>query len=187
MPYSVPVPELETAPEDELVPESNENGTYFDLIFNQVSKKKKSKKEGKDEEELGSIEPEAFKLKPEDFDDPIDYVKSFVTEVRKLHRSDVKNEIRRKESLGYNFKTENLQPRSFREPLVTKNNKPVDKYYLTAFVPILKETFRAEFNGCKRPKYIKLEDGENWMCDTHAIGLLTAAPISQVPPVTICE
>ena len=114
-------------------------------------------------------------------------MKSFVTEVRKLHRSDVKNEIRRKESLGYNFKTENLQPKSFREPLVTKDNKPVDKYYLTAFVPVLKETFRAEFNGCKRPKYIKLEDGENWMRDTHAIGLITAAPISQVPPVTICE
>ena len=78
------------------------------MIFDQYKQKKKVKKDSKEEEDLGSIEPEAFKLKPEDFTEPLDYVKAFVTEVRKLHRSDVKNEIRRKESLGYNFKTENL-------------------------------------------------------------------------------
>ena len=40
------MPNLETAPEDELMPEKNENGTYFDLIFDQVSKKKSTKKKG---------------------------------------------------------------------------------------------------------------------------------------------
>ena len=54
-------------------------------------------------------------------------------------------------------------------------------------MPILKETYRAEFNGCKRPKYIKLKEQEQWINDTHVMGVLTAAPMSQVPPVTICE
>ena len=74
-----------------------------------------------------------------------------------MHRSDIKNEIRRKESLGYNFKTENLQPSAFRSPLFDDHMKPVSKYYLTAFVPILRETYRAEFCGTKRPKYNKLK------------------------------
>ena len=164
-----------------------ENGTYFDLIFSQENSKKNGAKEAKDEEELGSTEPEAFKLKVEEYMNSADYVKSFVAEVRKLHRSDVKNEIRRKESLGYNFKTENLQPSAFRKPLVGKNNQPVRKYYLTAFVPILRESYRAEFNGCKRPKYFKLKTEESWMRDIHVMGVLTAAPMAQVPPVTICE
>ena len=98
-----------------------ETGTYFDLIFSEDHSKKIKKKDAVDEEELGSIEPEAFKLRPEDFANPTDYVKCFVSEVRKMHRSDVKNEIRRKESLGYNFKTENLHPKSFRTPLVNQN------------------------------------------------------------------
>ena len=49
---------------------------------------------------------------------PLDYVRSFVSEVRKLHTSDAKNELRRKESLGRIFKTENLQPRALRTPLL---------------------------------------------------------------------
>lgn len=133
-------------PEEEIGEELNEeNGTYFDLIFDQHDRPKK--KEGIDELELGSIEPEAFKLKINDFESPLEYVKGFTREVRKLHRSDIKNEIRRKESLGYNFQTENLHPSAFRSPLVDKDGQPLSKYYLTAFVPILRETYRAEFNG----------------------------------------
>lgn len=58
-----------------------------------------------DEDELGSTEPEALKLDPKDFKHGKDYVLSYVRETRKLHASDAKNELRRRESLGYSFKT----------------------------------------------------------------------------------
>ena len=86
-----------------------------------------------------------------------------------MHRSDIKNEIRRKESLGYNFKTENLHPSAFRSPLLNKEGKLAPKYYLTAFVPILRESYRAEFNGTKRPKYHKLDKEETWIQDQQTI------------------
>ena len=67
-----------------------------------------SEPQAEDEDELGSTEPEAFKLNVEDFKKGVDYVKGYVRETRKLHRSDARNEVRRRESLGYSFKTENL-------------------------------------------------------------------------------
>ena len=45
-------------------------------------------KPGEDEDELGSTEPEAFKLDPSDFASGLEYVKSFVKETRKKHISD---------------------------------------------------------------------------------------------------
>ena len=71
-------------------------------------------KSNDDEDELGSTEPEALKLRPEDFSRRADYVKSYVRETRKLHGSDARNEVRRRENLSYSFKTENLQPRCMR-------------------------------------------------------------------------
>lgn len=67
-----------------------------------------------DEDELGSTEPEALKLDPKDFKHGKDYVLSYVRETRKLHASDAKNELRRRESLSYSFKTQNLQPKAMR-------------------------------------------------------------------------
>lgn len=75
---------------------------------------------GQDEDELGDTEPEAFKLDPEDFKDGGEYVRAYVRATRKLHSSDARNEMRRRESLGYSFKTENLQPKALRKPLVDK-------------------------------------------------------------------
>ena len=61
-------------PEEEKGEEKDEeNGTYFDLIFDRHEIPKK--KEGIDELELGSVEPEAFKLKIDDFESPTEYVK----------------------------------------------------------------------------------------------------------------
>ena len=148
---------------------------------------KNDDKPGEDEDELGSTEPEAFKLDPSDFANGLDYVKSFVKETRKKHISDQRNEVRRRESLGYSFKTENLQPRSFRKALVDKRNKPLkgDAYYLTAIVPILKETYRAFFNGTKKPSYSCV--GKELVRDPYVIGILTTSPIGEIPPVTLCE
>ena len=44
------------------------------------------------EDELGSMEPEAFQLKPENFAKPADFVKSFIRATRKMHFSDVRND-----------------------------------------------------------------------------------------------
>jgi hypothetical protein len=52
--------------------------------------------------------PKAFKLKPSDFKQGIDYVKSFIKEARILHRSDANNEERRAKSLSIVHQTENL-------------------------------------------------------------------------------
>lgn len=82
------------------------------------NKPKKFSHDDNDEEELGSQEPEAFKLNQSDFHNPLDYVLAYVRETKKLHRSDARNEIRRKESLGFSFKTKNLQPECLRKPLV---------------------------------------------------------------------
>ena len=59
-------------------------------------------------------------MKCEDFSDGKEYIRAYVRATRKLHISDAKNEIRRRESLGYSFKTENLQPKAFRKPLADK-------------------------------------------------------------------
>lgn len=125
-----------------------------------------------DEEELGCTEPEAFKLTPLHFKSPLDYVRSFVSEVRKLHTSDAKNELRRKESLGRIFKTENLQPKALRTPLLDKEGNEHERYFLTAFVPVLRETYQAEFNGTKRPTYNL--HSQAWMRDEVVFGVLTA-------------
>ena len=89
----------------------------------------------------------------------MDYVRGYVRETRKLHQSDQRNEVRRRESLGYSFKTENLQPRCMRQALVLDDeNRPLPgaHYHLTAIVPILKETYRAKFNGTKKPDYLRI-------------------------------
>lgn len=106
-----------------------------------------------DEDELGSTEPEALKLDPKDFKQAKDYVLSYVRETRKLHASDAKNELRRRESLGYSFKTENLQPKAMRKSLVNQQGQKLmsNSYHITAIVPILKETYKAKFNGTKKP------------------------------------
>lgn len=85
------------------------------------------------------------------------------------------------------FKTENLQPKALRKSLVTEENKtlPGKAYYLTAIVPILKETYRAKFNGTKKPTYQMISS--EFMRDTHVLGILTASPVSEVPSVTLCE
>jgi hypothetical protein len=108
-----------------------------------------------DEEELGSTEPAAFRLDPKDFRNPIDYVKSYVKEVRQLHSGDAKNDLRRKESLGHIFKTENLHPSGLREPLLDNAGRSLSEYFVTAFVPVLRENFSAHFHGTKRPRYYK--------------------------------
>ena len=95
--------------------------------------------------------------------------------------------MRRRESLGYSFKTENLQARSFRKALVDKRNRPFkgNSYYLTAIVPILKETYRVYFNGTKKPSYSCV--GKELVRDAHVMGILTTSPIGEIPPVTLCE
>jgi len=161
-----------------------------DLILAEIAAEQQSSKfsEGQqDEEELGSTEPEAFKLREEEFSSPADYVRSFVREIRKLHHSDARNELRRRESLSYVFKTENLQPKALRKSLVAETNEilPGLAYHLTAIVPILKETYRVKLNGTKKPTYRRINT--ELMRDSHVLGILTASPVSEVPPVTLCE
>lgn len=140
-----------------------------------------------DEEELGSTEPEAFKLREEDFAKPADYVRSFVRELKKLHHSDARNEIRRRESLSYVFRTENLQPKALRKPIATPAGQtlPGMSYYMTAVVPVLKETYKAKFNGTKKPTYTRI--GTELMRDRHVMAVLTSSPVTDIPPVTLCE
>lgn len=76
----------------------------------------------------------------------LDYVKSFIKEAKLLHRGDVHNEERRAKSLGNVFSTESLQPDCFRAKFGTAD------VFLTAMVPVLKETFKSDFTG-KRPRY----------------------------------
>ena len=85
--------------------------------------------------------------------------------------------------MGHIFKTENLQPKAFRNSLIDAK-----EYFLTALVPVLRETYTANFNGAKRPKYCK--NGQTWVKDEIIMGVLTSAdpmPTGQIPPVTICE
>jgi len=111
----------------------------------------------------GAREPVAFKLDQSKFSTPLDYVKSFIAEVKKLHKSDARNELRRKESLGNQFKTESLQPSAFRDQFEVRKPKSATmkcesglvEGYITAMVPILTEEYRAKFNGTKRPRYFK--------------------------------
>jgi hypothetical protein len=127
----------------------------------------------------------AFQLQPGEFKSPLDYVRSFVSEVRKLHSSDAKNEQRRKESLGHIFNTENLQPLALRTPLLTPDGFERDRYFLTGIVPVLRETYEAVFNGTKRPTYNLQES--TWVQDEYVFGVLTAEDVGQIPSVTICE
>lgn len=164
---------------------------YFQEVFQRVSKpvENANVKNKLDEEELGSTLPQAFHLQPEDYKSNQDYVSSFVREIRKLHKSDARNEVRRKESLGFSFKTENLQARAFNTPLVTKDNEwhTGKSYYLRAMVPILREAYSAKLHGTRRPQYTRIENSETWLRDSHVIGILSASPLPPVPPVTICE
>ena len=133
------------------------------------------------------MEPEALQLKPKDFLRAKDYVSSYVRATRKMHNSDVRNEFRRRESLGYSFKTENLQPTAFRKSLVKKSGRPHRGavYHLTAMVPILRENYRAKFNGTKKPIYTKIDS--EFVRESHVLGVLTAEMQGYVPPVTLCE
>ena len=163
----------------------------MDFDFIEVSKLSEklatSNSLGQDEDELGDTEPEAFKLRPEDFKTGSEYVKAYVRTIRKLHFSDAKNEARRRESLGYYFKTENLQPKALRKALVDNQNQPLQgkSYFVTAIVPILKETYRAKFNGTKKPTYTRID--ATLMKDQFVMGVLTSAPSGHIPPVTLCE
>jgi len=56
---------------------------------------------------------------------------------------------------------------------------------LTAIVPVLKETYHAKFNGTKKPLYTRVH--QNLMRDPYVMGILTAAPVGEIPPVTLCE
>lgn len=56
------------------------------------------------------------------------------------------NEERKSKSLGNVYTTENMQPSCFRGKL-----NP-DKLFLTAIVPILKETYKSDFSE-RKPKY----------------------------------
>ena len=81
--------------------------------------------------------PRAFKLKPSDFKEGLDYVKAFIKEVRVLHRSDVKNEERKAKCLSMTHQTENLQPECLRGRLTN------GELFLTGVVPILREDYKA--------------------------------------------
>lgn len=56
---------------------------------------------------------------------------------------------------------------------------------MTAIVPILKETYHAKFNGTKKPMYTRMKS--ELLRDPHVIGILTAGPTGEIPPVTLCE
>jgi len=124
--------------------------------------------------------PSGFTLDEESFETRSDYINSFVSEVSKLHQGDRKNELRRKESLSRTFKTQNLFPSALRSSLHAAPN-----YYMTAMVPVLKETYEAKFNGTKCPNYQKVN--EKFLAEPSCIGILTAAPTGFIPPLTMCE
>jgi hypothetical protein len=100
-----------------------------------------------DETDPGLKRPKALDLNPKDFSSALDYVKSFVSETRILHRSDANNEERRAKSLGHVYHSENLQAECFRKQLTPQN------LYLTAIIPILSETYSAIFVSKKKPLY----------------------------------
>jgi hypothetical protein len=78
--------------------------------------------ESEDEDtDPGLRRPKALDLNPNDFATGMEYVKSFVKEVRKLHRSDAHNDSRRADSLGHAYFTENLQPQALRAPLTAES------------------------------------------------------------------
>lgn len=52
-------------------------------------------------------------------------------------------------------------------------------------VPILKETYRAKFNGTKAPSYYKIST--DFVRESHVLGVLTADSQGDMPPVTLCE
>jgi hypothetical protein len=52
-------------------------------------------------------------------------------------------------------------------------------------IPVLTETFEAQFNGTKRPTYIKV--GEEWLRNESVIGIITSDWTGSIPPTTICE
>ena len=58
-----------------------------------------------DEKDIGLLRPKAFDLDIKDYSTGLEYVKSFVNEVRVLHRGDVHNEERRAKSLGNTYRS----------------------------------------------------------------------------------
>lgn len=112
-----------------------------------------------------------------DFQSGMEYVKSFVKETRVLHRGDACNEERRAQSLGYNYLSENLQPECLRDQLKS------DSLYLTAVIPIYKETYKGDYSG-KRPSY-QHKEGE-FISEGQVFGILTPKFCGQLPPLTIC-
>ena len=99
--------------------------------------------------------------------------------MKMLARNDRIYEDQRKETLSFNFKTNNLQPSAFREKI------DLTSCFIKAMIPVLTETFSIEFNGTKRPKYTKIK--EEWLKDPSAIGVLTGRWTGHIPPVTMCE
>ena len=108
---------------------------------------------GFDEEDEDFVK--LLNMKPEKFSTSRDYIKSFVSQMKKINRADHENEAQRKDTLSFNFITQNQQPTAFRKPIDTT------KCFVKAMVPVLTETFEAEFNGTKRPTYNKV--GEEWL------------------------
>ena len=108
-----------------------------------------------------------------------DHIRQVMHLMHKLYWGDRLHEDQRKESLGYNFVTQNLQPSALRRPL------DLGSCYIKVMVPVLTETFEAKFNGTKCPTYVKI--AEDWLAKPSVIGIITGDWAGYIPPVTICE
>lgn len=131
-----------------------------------------------DEEDFGLKCPIAYKLEESEFESGLDYVKSFVSELKKLHKSDVHNEERKAQSLGRVYHTQNLQPECFRGKL------SAESLFLTAIIPVLKETYKSDFSN-RKPSYTLIES--EFLAEKQILGVITPKPCGKIPPVTVCQ
>lgn len=91
------------------------------------------------EEDINPI----FKMKPSDFSSDIEYSRAIIREVRRMHSIDDRLENARKESLSKNHLTRNIWPTPLSCPLVRESDRKMHaKYFVKAFVPIYKHTYR---------------------------------------------
>jgi hypothetical protein len=107
-------------------------------------------------------------------------VKTFVKEVRRLFNADKENENARKDSLSLNINVKGVHPKSLRTPL-----KEVDKYYIKAMIPVLRETYVCSYdaNDGYKPVYTKINSA--WLGEELVFGILTAHSVGHIPPVNI--
>ena len=160
---------------EELLENLQQRSLCTDLSFNSTEDPASSLSDDEDDE--GLKYPTAFALNLDDFTTGLDYVKSFVKETKKMHRGDVHNEERKAKSLGNVFTTENLHPECFRAKFTSS------EVFLTAMVPVLKETYKADFSE-RRPNY-ELINSE-LLKEEKILGILTPKYCGQIPPVTVC-